>query len=581
MFFLGINKMQINKDDIKKWYIESLDHLNKFTINGEITDEHARINLNIYKKDDQLVNISEFCKTSQSIGLGIKPKTWSTYVDHYSKSRLPDLIFKLSIKDKPEPINLFNAIVHVPRQELNTLIDKYEIEENETTENIKQSLELVLMNAIRYYYVHASLSEILVKEGKCDSNYKSCYPFLLLSSGTTDPSSDYDLTLHIYKGKVAEIVNTFYTNVMIDWGQPSDKIFDTNIYTSAYLIPISIIKKNINCYDLINVYNNITNDKCSTYLNVKCYNDNAQIVYALYHLLEMTDRKRIDKTIKLFEKYLNSNSNITDLYLKIDNIINDMIYDYESITKIKVNKIKVNKKISAIDLHDSIINDITDDIKKVLYTNYTKKLYKYVKNQNPVNTLLCDLIAKLNICMPETYYTYGALILNVVIAQFQYNIVIDEFTNNVFICALIEDYAYVMNKYKEFIEEKLDYQNKDVKYIGKCAKYVWRMIHSFYIIECTFTKRKCASNIIYEIKNKNTSIPELKLAIDVLKLKKFKDNPRDNEAVDSYKKIIGNEMNFEQFINWIDTLVQTKSVMFGGFKTIQIAKINKSKYLNL
>jgi hypothetical protein len=631
--------------EISDWYYTRLNELKKYSIKGgRIADTNTRIIMGIYtyenlpEESERPVNLETFKKSC--LGMDLGTKNWVEYVNNFSTSQFGTIIFKASASKS----NVFDSIVSLPRETFEKLLKEYLMNNvNDQPKKIQDSLELVLMNAVRYYYVHASLAEIIsniecslisiksedklqckISQSNQPSNsstaiIKPCdmqaiiqkhqqdqeenkingtkenkeettnemlqhgFPCIIRSTGTTDATSDYDLNLYMYIGDVSIVVDTYYNNAKLHWDKESADLFDTNIYTSSYLLPIRINSNDNNSctktesrFDNENILS--TDYKCSAYVDVNCDKDNMQLAYALYHLLEMTDEEDIDNAISTVEplmRYLQIN--IESLYSKVNSIINSMIMDYE---RSNLNKSPVINEPTAKGLHRVIETKITADVKKNLYKFYTEKLFKKIKEDT--NQIRCDNIAKINICMPETYYTYGALVIGVIVGQMKYNIIMDTTKKVTFLCAFIEDYAYVMHKLHEY-KHDTDQEYKDAKYIGKIAKYVWRMLHSLYMIKtCKFTLERCTNNIIEEIKKtKNESkkeivSEELNLAFEVIKLKQLKDDPKKPDPIqqlkkqpmdgvemkqekekinlyDVYRSITGSELNtFKEFIEWIE-----------------------------
>lgn len=619
-----LEELNGKKAEIYKWYIDRLQMLNEYVIDGNITDDNLQIRIGIFKKNDNNENIPEqFSEDCLSKGLG--KKTWVEYTNNFAKSRMGKSIFNASIYEQKPPINLFNSIKNIDNTKLKELIDKEAGLNTLSFEEITGSLELVLMNAVRYYYVHSLLSEIIKKK------VVSKIPCIIISTGSNDAGSDYDLGLYICSGIVSEVVDSFYNTIINHWNKPSDKLFDTNIYTSAYLIPLNSVK-GTECYNIMKVLNEmsiISNDYAS-FIKLYCEND-YQLTYALYHLIETTPIERMEYTLSLFEEIMDKVSASKDirekLFNNIVNVIADMMVNskkYEStFENVQENTQEINqecKNITAMmktpfdfKILEGAIKCIDNNKKRKLYIFYTKILYdklkepitdKELKNPNIANEkmlLICNLIAKINICMPETYYTYGALMMGVAIGQMKINVINDDTPYVVYACSLLEDYAFIMEKYGLFIQDESNDIITNINYIGKCAKYAYRIIHSLYMLKCKFMNHKCTSNIIQNIKFKETNIEELKLANDVLKLKMFKDNPNDEGAIHIYRTIIDTKevseakelketerteekpINFLTFLKWLDDRIRetNKKIVYEGSYMYAIAKKYKSDYLKL
>jgi hypothetical protein len=224
------------------------------------------------------------------------------------------------------------------------------------------------------------------------------------------------------------------------------------------------------------------------------------------------------------------------------------------------------KKINNI---KNQLNEINDVLKMKLYKKYTSSLYEIVNKMKDENNMkdensdvLCNTIAKINICMPETYYTYGAYIMGVVVGQMQKNVITDLTPDLVFICAIIEDYAFIMDKYQLYINKttKTETENKNAIYIGNCAKYMYRILNSLYLINSK-TKKTNTDDIIDNINNDNIK-EEMKYAKNILRLKSLKNTPNNQELLKNCATILFklNDANvavtFENFINLIDKIIK-------------------------
>jgi hypothetical protein len=632
------NELNEKKSEIHKWYTDRLQMLNNYVIDGNITDNNLQIKIGVFKKEDNNKDIPiEFSKDCLSKGLG--EKTWIEYTNNFAKSRLGKSIFNASINEQKPPINLFNAIKNINKTELKKLINKESDLDTLSFEEITNSLELVLMNAVRYYYVHSLLSEIIEKKVPSETKL----PCIIISTGSNDAGSDYDLGLYICSGIVSEVVESFYDTIIKHWNKSSDKLFDTNIYTSAYLIPFNSIK-GTECYNIMKILNetSIISYNYATFIKLYCENE-YQLAYALYHLIETTPIEHMEDTLSLFDEIMDkvsaSKNSRSKLFNNIVNVIADMMHyskKYESTQENSKensheNTHAINQECKNITttmknsvdfqtLH-GLIKCIDNNKKRKLYDFYTKILYNKLKEsindedlkkQSVIDEkmlLICDLIAKINICMPETYYSYGALMMGVAIGQMKINVINDNTPSVVYACSLLEDYAFIMEKYDQFIQSKSDDNIVNINYIGKTAKYAYRIIHSLYLLKCKFTNHKCTNDIIQNIKFKESNIKDLKLANEVLKLKVFKDTPNDEEAIRIYRNIVNKKkekpesketerteekpksketpgeipIKFLTFLEWLDNKIRetNENIVYGGSYIYAIAKKYKNDYLKL
>ena len=611
----------ITREGVIQSYTDMLSVLKKYKIDGDsVVGDNSTIKLDAYTKEpseqkETIVGITKIFSAAviemfNNMGITKDTLRWFNFTENYAKSTLGSVIYKNALdkyKDDKNP-NLFVAITTFNDNQLNKCIDEFikNIPEDSsiTTNDIKDSLLLVLMNAIRYYYVHALLAEIIKNKGLCTNNNKEGFPCIVTTAGSSDCTSDYDVVLYMYDGRVADVATEFYERVKADWGIESGDLFDTNIYTSAYLFPYNIVDKPT-CKKVYNTINEVpqitdkektgsvsaksdtnTNPICSSYIKFDCENSKTQLAYALIHLIISTPVKRIEEMLNLFRsRFATLFGEYDDLLKRVTDIINEMYYDAENIYDIK----KRLEFKTTIDVENKDI-----DLKIILYKKYTKELYYNVRNHTGNDKHRnCDLVARINMCEPETYYSYGAFVMGVIIGQMHINVIKNDTPINVFVCAILEDYAFVMDKYQAYNNENKKDDIVNAKYVGNCAKYAYRILNSMCMIhEC---EKKININLVSvaeNIINKNVSkIPLLTDATDIFKLKQLKTTPSDEKLINLYKDILtkyglekNNNSMFENFILIIDKIITNTYVVStsqSGGDLLHLRRKHKNNYFQL
>ena len=599
-------------ENIIKWYYKKLEKLKEYKIENDsvINEENSKIKLGTYSKDktpNPYPTISKrFCE-DMKIMLEMTDNddiSWVTYSGYYAKSKLGNIIYDKSfesVKDSKYP-NLFKAISTLDENALTYIVtDFVKINTTISEKDNINSLKLVLLNAIRYYYVHSLLADILTEKELCTGKQLDI-PCIITTSGSNDCMSDYDVLLYLYDGRIAEAVTEFYKRTAYDWyGKGPDVIFDTNIYTSTYLIPYELkINDNLECKNkakLIRVTDTSKEEKgnqfCSSYLLFACENNKEQVAYAMIHLLMSTPLSRINRVFKIFRGMLGNIDEIKNNNVGyFQNVLNDIHKIFQEMTTHASVKLGEGNKLCFVSGSNDYkymklcIQNLLDNekVKTILYEKYTRELYDKVNNvvRNTENNKegngennICDLLARINICLPETYYTFGPLIMAVGVDQKHINNLIGEDTGlSVFVCALMEDYAFIMDKYESFLSDIKKDTNvkgnniKNLIYIGGCAKYAYRIANSMCAIHAhnkniSYSKTDVIDNIINGNKSK---IPFLEFARKVLQFKKFKTTPNDDELNKSYTDFLkkynfkNNRSSsiFKHFICLVNCIIQNK-----------------------
>jgi hypothetical protein len=633
-----------NCDEIIEWWNGWVNRLKKYRIEGDtVVDKNNKPKLKVFVGENNNMNniamdfkdlMIKFVKKKDSDKIYV----WTDYLKAFRKSPVGQKIYE-DIKNNNKGANIFVAVTKYSLKK--DTLESHINQADPDLDNVMLSLRLIIMNAIRFYYVHALLAECISNiEEKC-ANMIS----ILSAVGSNDCSSDYDITLYIHTPDITTVVNCFNKRTLDDWGVPSDKLFDTNIYTSSYLLPINIDVENKKCSSstdyigLVN-YNMIidaikNNEKiskendikvCAKFLKINCENDEnikeEQLAFAIIHLLSIfptdaiTNQNKNEKINQVFETTNEIMDGLIKRYAKkklidiVDNeivmITDDIIKNAEdiesSISQLPSLKYDfITKKNTDEEKMKIIVHNIkkymTDENKKKLYSRYTEELFTNIIHNKCVNgknikpeflgPTACSLLAKINMCLPETYYTYGAFIMNVVLGQMKLIVIHTGLSNSSIVCAILEDYAYILEKYIIYTEGTEAHpgaeNHHDAEYVGKCAKYVNRILCCTYMLNCNrlgFKKEKereiCAETVIEKKIGKNTI---MKLADLAIGLKILKDNPNDKSAIKKYSEymeivISDNDetVNFEIFFKSVQKIIRLiysdeidKLKMNGGF----------------
>lgn len=218
----------------------------------------------------------------------------------------------------------------------------------------------------------------------------------IYSVGSTDITSDYDITLYSNNNNVIRIIiDDFQTRFIKIFGEHSSIIFDTNIYGKAYIR----FDCDYNCQDYIP----INLDKCLTqkepFFYIKSLNDNTglitngtlgdykytQVIWALIKYLRNL-RESFGESI--YNKYFNFIKN----HVENNNILN---ITQDTLIYLKNHNTSYTELIEYENIHE---NDYTiNNYSSLLFTN--------------------DYISLINFYGEETYFTRGSFLDTVVNSQ--------------------------------------------------------------------------------------------------------------------------------------------------------------------
>lgn len=219
----------------------------------------------------------------------------------------------------------------------------------------------------------------------------------IYSVGSTDITSDYDITLYSNNNYVTcIIIEDFQNRFMKIFGEHSSIVFDTNIYGKAYII--------FDCEQSCEInYNPIDLSRCFTqkesFYYIKSLNDNTGLIHD-----GIKGEYRYNQVIWGLIKYLRDlhNSFGESIYNKYFNFIKKNTVNSEILEITQESLIYLrNTNISYTDLIEN--------------EEYHKKNYR----NNNYNSLLFinDYISLINFYGEETYFTRGAFLDTVVNSQ--------------------------------------------------------------------------------------------------------------------------------------------------------------------
>lgn len=242
-----------------------------------------------------------------------------------------------------------------------------------------------------YYTLSDGSGDVLITQN--DFNDIKIY-----SVGSTDITSDYDITLYSNNNYIISIIiEEFQKKFMKIFGEHSAIVFDTNIYGKAYII--------FDCQDQICQinYNPIDLSQCSnqkeSFYYIKSLNDNTGIINN-----KINGEYKYNQVIWGLIKYLRDlrNNFGENIYNKYFNFLKKNI-DYYNILDITQDTL-IYLKNTNIGYTDLIENE-----------DNHRKDYK----DNNYNSLLFinDYISLINFYGEETYFTRGAFLDTVVNAQ--------------------------------------------------------------------------------------------------------------------------------------------------------------------
>ena len=333
----------------------------------------------------------------------------------YKISKEADICNKISLDNLPST-EYFNKLIYRSIKFLinNKLIKaignkenhKYYITINGTTvkfnweniKNLKNKKEAELFWLFRKLVID-SLLKICINENKNDSENESDFNDVkIYSVGSTELTSDYDITLYSNNNHIIGIIIEDFQNRFIKiFGEHSSIVFDTNIYGKAYIIFDCDNKCNIN-YDIIDL-NKCKNQK-ETFYYIKSLNTNNSLNNS-----NIIGQYKYNQVIWGLIKYLRN----------LRSSMGESIYNkYFNFLKHNVNN---NNEILTITQETLIYLLNTNANYTDLIENEDNHEQDYKKNN--FNSLLFtnDYISLINFYGEETYFTRGAFLDIVVNSQ--------------------------------------------------------------------------------------------------------------------------------------------------------------------
>jgi hypothetical protein len=239
--------------------------------------------------------------------------------------------------------------------------------------------------------------------------FNNSYLLKIFSVGSTNLSSDYDITLYGNDNSKIELINNFNKIFYSIFSDNSSLVFDTNIYGKAY---IAFSENDFKNNGIFLEYDS------QKFFYLKRGNDNSQICWAL--------TKYINDTIESFGEH----------------IFNDLV-DFMK------NKLNSNLLNYAIEIRRSLKNkDESFNYDKIL--GYQNKIVNYYDDKLTGQN---DYISLVNFYGIETYFTRGSFLDIVVNEQMCKNDVID-LNESDLLSSILENVGFFFNnnnKTKYFI----------------------------------------------------------------------------------------------------------------------------------
>lgn len=248
--------------------------------------------------------------------------------------------------------------------------------------------KLVVDNLLKIIIDEHSRQEININEGIISSDFKNMKVY---SVGSTEISSDYDITLYSNNNNALSIViEDFQTRFISIFGEHSSIVFDTNIYGKAYII--------FNC-----------DEKCkNNYISVNLEKCKIQ-KEKFYYLKSLNDEKIDNKEgkYKYTQVIWSLIKYMRDLKTSLGETIHNKYFDFL--------KNNIDTKILDIALESLIYLKNTNNT----YCDLIKYENEYLDNYNNFSRLLFDndYISLINFYGTETYFTRGAFLDTVINSQ--------------------------------------------------------------------------------------------------------------------------------------------------------------------
>lgn len=216
---------------------------------------------------DMFVNMKLLIKSSGRFFLfngqilsweSIKKISYKDIIDFYNKGDVPKLvmnmIYILFCDDYNKKVDLSNIISQESPSILNeqeelkqnialvwryldlepeevSILDKYEY----TKSNVPQQITIIIQCIFWYLRKFIIDSLLIITLGSIENDVSKDTAFGL-SIGSTNLSSDYDITMYGETNTVANIIDTFNKTFAKIFGDPSHFVFDTNLYGISFIM---------------------------------------------------------------------------------------------------------------------------------------------------------------------------------------------------------------------------------------------------------------------------------------------------------------------------------------------------------